>query len=409
MIIRTAFKCLTCDQNHVVRIGMGQDARQEHRFPCRNCGEDMVVALIVDYENVSTSPEAVENAEVSEEAQGALVVNVHANYVIEGADRYTDMVFPHMLQMQAHFEAAERFGSNRPVDFEKDIKERPRPFRRSDYADEWQLLKKAWSLHSRGREKLANKVMAEATKRFHFDEPLDHLPDWVWRFSMFLGATHYEVTLREMMNQVQPVLQDGAFKVLLKRHAEGSADRAKRYFGVFRDYFSAWSEFSQVHFAVAKGIPVIDGHVATTSGFNSVRMFYGNAFEAFSSSVDLLAFMNNVLEGRDWNQFRNIDADTYLSSDKPKRFDAFLERPGFGALPAERDAQLRNASHHGALVHDAEHGVLTYREGKGNMGEVVEISYAEYLSRCSAMFFQIVTLLRFELLVCQVTKTRYPV
>lgn len=409
MIVRTAFKCLTCDQHHVVRIGMGHDAQQVHRFPCRGCGEDMVVALNIDYENLSTVPEAVENAELTKEAPGALVVNVHANYVIEGADRYTDMVFPHMLQMQAQFEAAERFGSMRPVDFEKDLQERPRPFRRPDYADEWQLLKKAWSLHSRGREKLADKVMAEATKRFHFDEPLNHLPDWVWRFSMFLGATSYEVTLREMMDQVRQPRKDGAFKVLLVEHAKGSADRSHRYFGVFRDYFSAWSEFSQVHFAVAKGMPVMDGHVATTSGFNAVRMFYGNAFEAFASSVDLLAFMNNVLEGRDWRQFRNIDADTYLRSDKPKRFDAFLDRPGFGALPAERDAQLRNASHHGALHHDAQRGVLTYREGKGNAGDTVELSYAEYLSRCSAMFFQIVTLLRFELLVCQITGTKYPV
>ena len=53
-----------------------------------------MVALNVDYENFSTVPEAVENAELAGETPGALVVNVHANYVIEGADRHTDMAFP---------------------------------------------------------------------------------------------------------------------------------------------------------------------------------------------------------------------------------------------------------------------------------------------------------------------------
>ena len=388
---------------------MGQDARQVHRFPCRGCGEEMVVALSVDYKELSTTPEAVENAELIKESADALVVNVHANYVLDEAQRYADMAFPHMLQMHAQFEAAERFGSTRPVGFDEDLKEQPRPFRRPDYADEWPLLKKAWSLHSRGRDKLADKEMAEATARFYFDEPLDNLPDWVWRFSTFLGATKYEQILRSMMEEVRQPQKAGAFADLLAEHAKDSAARSQRFFGVFRDYFSAWSEFSQVHFAVAKGVSAMDGHVSTTSGFNAVRMFYGNVFEAFASSVDLLAFMNNVLDGRVWQQFRNIDADTYLKSDKPKRFDAFLERPGFGALPEERDAQLRNASHHGGLHYDSERGALTYREGKGNAGDVVELSYAEYLSRCSAMFFQIVTLLRFELLVCQATGTSYPI
>ena len=316
----------------------------------------MVVALSVDYKELSTTPEAVENAELIKESADALVVNVHANYVLDEAQRYADMAFPHMLQMHAQFEAAERFGSTRPVGFEENSEFQPRPFRRPDYADEWPLLKKAWSLHSRGRDKLADKEMSEATARFYFDEPLDNLPDWVWRFSTFLGATKYEQILRSMMEQVRQPLKAGAFADLLAEHAKDSAARSQRFFGVFRDYFSAWSEFSQVHFRGGEG-RVGDGRdVSTTSGFNAVRMFYGNVFEAFASSVDLLAFMNNVLDGRVWQQFRNIDADTYLKSDKPKRFDAFLERPGFGALPEERDAQLRNASHHAVCTTTANAG-----------------------------------------------------
>lgn len=370
----------------------------------------MVVALNVDYENVSALPEAVENSVVATETPDSLVVNVHANYVIDEAERYEDRTFPHMLQMHLQTRAADEYGSLVPASYDGINRgNMPRPLRRPDFADEWQLLKKAWSLHSRGRDKLADKELAAASERFHSDDPLNDLPDWIWRFCMYLGAQKYEVVLRAMMGEIREGISDGRLTAFLDEHASTAATRARRYFEVLRDYFAGWGEFSQVHFAVAKGMPVLEGHVATTSGFNAVRMFYGSAFEAFASSVDILAFMNNVLEGRDWDRFRNVDAETYLKSDKAKRFDAFADRKAFSDLCEERDSGLRNASHHGALHFDADEGGLAYRSGKGNTGELVTLSYAQYLSRSSALFFQMVTLLRFELLICQNTKRPFPI
>ena len=63
MIIRTYFRCSTCQNPHVVRIGVGLEEYQSHKFPCRNCGEDMIVALRVDQECSQAIPEAVENAD----------------------------------------------------------------------------------------------------------------------------------------------------------------------------------------------------------------------------------------------------------------------------------------------------------------------------------------------------------
>ena len=189
MIIRSAFRCLTCEQDHVVRIGMGQDNRQEHRFPCRGCGEEMAIAMEIDYVKISTSVEAIENAVRIEEAPGALVVNVHANFVVDGDDRFTDRTFPHMAQMRAQVQAAQAHGSLVPLPAVGNPVDWPRPFRRPDFADEWKFLKKAWSLHSRGRDSLAAKERMAASEVYYKDEPLNDLPDWVWRFCMFLGAT----------------------------------------------------------------------------------------------------------------------------------------------------------------------------------------------------------------------------
>ena len=61
---------------------MGQETRQVHHVACTNCGEDMIIALHVDYDKIASWTEAVENAQEVPEEAGAPVVNVDANFVI---------------------------------------------------------------------------------------------------------------------------------------------------------------------------------------------------------------------------------------------------------------------------------------------------------------------------------------
>jgi hypothetical protein len=47
MIVRYALKCETCEQPHTVRIGMGLDSSQTHKFPCCGCSEEIVLRMDV--------------------------------------------------------------------------------------------------------------------------------------------------------------------------------------------------------------------------------------------------------------------------------------------------------------------------------------------------------------------------
>jgi hypothetical protein len=111
MIVRSSFKCATCGQIHTVRIGMGQEAHQSHRFGCMNCGEDMVVALNVDYQAVAHWTEALENAEHVGEVPGAPIMNVDANFIMPESERHTDFAFPRLTQLRAMNKVAEKHGS----------------------------------------------------------------------------------------------------------------------------------------------------------------------------------------------------------------------------------------------------------------------------------------------------------
>ena len=270
-------------------------------------------------------------------------------------------------------------------------------------------LKKAWSLSRRSKTKLSNQILDAASKEFYGDEPLKNIQDWVWRFALFFTGTAYEPKLKAALDLIGAAHRSGRLGTLMSYYGAHMAQtRAQRYFDILRDYFAGWSEFSQVHFVVGHGMGA-DGLASTSTKFQAVKMYYGNAFEAFASSVDLLTMVNNVLAGRDFDQLVTIPLEKYLVSDKANRFDAFSASPQFTALCEERDNRLRNASHHGDMTYDPEKSTIAYHVGKGSTGELVTMTYAEYLIRCSRMHHQIITLLRLELLLCQSAKVPCPV
>jgi hypothetical protein len=101
MIIRDSLRCETCGTLHVVRIGMGQEESQEHRFPCRNCREDIALALVVDYENMRSHVVFKETAAYTPEEPGAEIVNLDANFLIPDDLQGVDGVIPRFDQVQA--------------------------------------------------------------------------------------------------------------------------------------------------------------------------------------------------------------------------------------------------------------------------------------------------------------------
>lgn len=138
-------------------------------------------------------------------------------------------------------------------------------------------------------------------------------------------------------------------------------------------------------------------------------MFYGNTFETFASSVDILAYLNNLQSGRAFAQFSKLSQMEYLKLDKANRFNAFAMNAPFMALCQEADNQIRNASHHGSFQFDPQTQIITYRAGKGGTGPEHTISYVDYLVRSTRLFLQLVTLLRVEILMCQIAGARKPI
>ena len=318
--------------------------------------------------------------------------------------------FPHLKIMSDMMREADKRGSS--VNFGDIPPHRltARPFRRPDFSDEWRLLKKVWTLHRNGKDKLSRGQVEAGSSRYYSDDPLSDLADWVWRFVMMVGGSHYAVVFENAFKAVRSLFADPRFSDLLTYYdAEMSPVRAARYLDTMKAFFAAYSEFSQVYFQVSAGLEPDAGHRASSADFDAVRMFYGNTFEVFASSVDILAYVNNLQSGRVFSQFSQLSQAEYLKLDKANRFNAFALNAPFMALCQEVDNQIRNASHHGSFQFDPHSQVITYRTGKGGTGPEQKMSYVEYLTRFTRLFLQFMTLLRIEMLMCHMMNARKPI
>lgn len=280
---------------------------------------------------------------------------------------------------------------------------------RARVTEEWDQLRAAWSLHRNGKDALTQKRLASFVPTAGYTDPPETLADWVFQFAASLAQPAYEEHFEGLFNQLMVAKDKADFGRFIQYYgAYLSAGHGRRYFDSFKSYLMSFSELSQVHQLVTSGIAVGDDHVAASTHFDGTRMLYGNLFEAFGENVEFLVCLNNLIEGRNFDQLRNISLAVYRQSDKAGRCKAIADNPVMAALCAEFDNQIRNASHHGGMEFDRPSGVITYCSGKGGQGDTRTMGYASYLARCSTLFCQLLILLRLEILVANEFRVKLP-
>jgi len=380
-----------------------------HRFPCRKCGEEVGVGLDVDYVNIGWRVVFGENAEPCEEQAGAPIVNLDANFLVPASLEGVDKVFPRLEQMHDIATAITAARDARGLSRWPDAAQAEQLRSRSDYAAEWKLLRAVWSLHRNGQDELSRARLTTASTTYYSDPPLDDLADWLFRFATKLTQPALFQLFEDALAATRPALEQPSLARFASYYqSKMSQQRGTKYFNLIKEYFAAYDEFGQVQFTVVAGLELSEDLRAGSAGFDATRMFYGNAFEAFASLVEVLACINNVLAGREFDAFVELSLDKYQKLDKAARFEAFASNPAFTRMCAEADNQLRNASHHGSIAFDPATRLIHFRSGKGGTGPEQQISYTAYLQRCVRIFMQTMALLGFELVLCNRLRIRPP-
>ncbi|MDX8122345.1 hypothetical protein SKZ59_11205 [Janthinobacterium sp. GMG2] len=167
------------------------------------------------------------------------------------------------------------------------------------------------------------------------------------------------------------------------------------YFLIISEYFEHFSEFSKTYLYSHFETNLPDQATTSSGDFEKVKKFYATCYEFYASAITIFTCANNIKNDRKYNQLRNIDFKKYLESDKSKRKENFKENEIFSNFSIEFDSTIRNASFHNWIRLNDDHTTIEFRSG--GTGELQSMTYAEYLNKCSKLFFQICQLFKIEL------------
>ena len=175
-----------------------------------------------------------------------------------------------------------------------------------------------------------------------------------------LDETVFQFFTRMLAPRTQALL-DPVAEELKNAHSQNSAefirlaedydrdlktDRFQGYSDILAEYFRGYTEFNQTLVYLRSNLPLPPDAVATSSAFETSKMFYGNAFELLGSHLDVPAAINNIVAGRPYDQMKAMDLKQFRSINKANRTNCFSGNAAMSSFVAEYDSAVRNASHH---------------------------------------------------------------
>ncbi|MGP5121177.1 hypothetical protein ACTXJF_14095, partial [Psychrobacter alimentarius] len=183
-------------------------------------------------------------------------------------------------------------------------------------------------------------------------------------------------------------------KKLENYYTSVKSDHMRRALDIFTQFFVNFSQFSQVQFS--EYLP--EDLVVTSKSFEKIKMFYGNCYEHITSNIETLACLHNISDGRDFDQFKAMDLKKYNKIDKSNKANPLKENHTYYNLFKDLDSKLRNASHHGHIF--CEENTVKYR--LNNSQDYKEISYTDYLKKCTSIFHSFCVLTAIEIYLVKI-------
>lgn len=177
---------------------------------------------------------------------------------------------------------------------------------------------------------------------------------------------------------------------------ELQAEHVERYLAIFNDYFRYFDQFRQVlvHARIDDGD--VDDLVVGSKRFDEIKLYYGQAYETLTSNYVTLACLNNISQGRKFDEFHAMTLNKYIKDvEKAKKSKPFKGVPQLAAFTLFEDSALRNGSHHASIWRDGE--VVRFRSG--GTGAERDMAFSRYLHQCNGITIALAALFLVELQV----------
>lgn len=399
MISRMYLSCSACEQEIIARAQVGHEKSQSHTFPCPKCELPINIKLILDNPPHVTF-ENDDSCKLIPTSENGIVVNLGVGFLIPKSKANDEFYFPALELMQ---------------NFKKDILENLQKDQSAapahDYfiegfpgaAKAWKHLEKACRFHRKENFDLRDRSLAAFRAETEFEE--DEFDSTLFNFiECFLGPSGRQTT-QDLSDWIKGIYKryPEELKRFLKHYINDLQDeRLKEYIEICSEYFSAHHEFEQTILYNRHNLKIPEDSAASSANFESTKMFYGNAFELLGSHLDIVAALNNIDQGRPYDQMQKMDLNKYREINKANRTECLKNNRILGYLFDEYDSTIRNASHHRWFRISDDRQIINYRSG--GTGAKHSITYAEYTYRCNKLFLQLLAIFSLETILTRAAK-----
>lgn len=399
MISRIAMLCVACQHEITARIQVGHETDQLISSVCPDCYTPFRLRLLLD-QPPEVRVEFHENCrERSHEGPAGTVVNIGSGFVISRSMRSEEKYFP-------SFDIPEPT----PAEVAEVVERVPGPLPRPLMLDKmmllgglprakevWRQVRTAYRFHRTDQHERANAVLRELLGDGFPDEEIT-IGQGLLSFIARILKPYGSVDIDALVSEASKIKSDQReMHRLIEDFGQLKWERMDDKIEVLDHFFRAYDEFNQVFMYVRRKVDMPEDPFAPSTDFEHTRMYYGEAFEVLGAHIDILAASNNIIAGRPYDELASITLRKYRSADKGKRKETVAANPTLASIVDEYDNQLRNATHHRWVRLSHDRSVLRYRRG-GN-GDLVSLSYAEYLWRCCRITRQLMLLLALELII----------
>jgi hypothetical protein len=379
MVVSGTVQCATCAQNYFVRIGMGSESYQEHSFDCTRC--TLPTTLALRKVEGGGRIEVEENGRVLDEVVAdSTVINLHGSFAFDAATIHDRLAFPSLMYLQVISPHVRRATNDKFQDFAL-------LFDVPNTRGLWGMVRGVLTLEAADNDNRKVARLIEEylrQRRKYFPElKVSNSQEMVFNFFDSIFYPRFEKLLNPVLTclvAAEHANPDGYTQLVAYLNAELWPESLRQNLSLFSDYFRLFTEFSQMLVHARLDDQEVAAKIVGSKHFERTKLFYGQAFETLTSGFTVLSCINNLLAGRNFDEFEELTLRQYLREvSKARRDEPFQNRPELHALAQHVDSTLRNGSHHASIWREGE--LVKYRSG--GAGAQREMPYSQYLHLCN--------------------------
>ncbi|MEL7005238.1 MAG: hypothetical protein AAFN93_21260 [Bacteroidota bacterium] len=401
MIITDYVCCKTCEEKYFLRVGVGLEKYQVHSFDCVSCNLPISVAIrsltppnakFEGVENVVFLEKTVTSIKHSEE--DGTIINLHPLFAFTKDEIHSRIAFPslpYVAKITKHLRFLPR---TRFQDVE-------RQFNIPNANNLWGTVKNLILLeNNNGKRKVINKLI-----KHYEDQRRIYIPDTQVFSAKEVALNFFDNLFYPRLDQItRPAVEfialikqryPDAFQKFLLFYSENlHQQHLTQYILTFSDYFKIYTQLSQIVVHARLGDEEVDDKIVGSKCFEDVKLYYGQAYEVLTSVFVILACLNNINSGREYDQFERMTLNKYIKDvSKEKKANPFINIQPFSVYTEGLDSTLRNGSHHASIWRDGEK--VFYRSGGTGMQR--EMPFSRYLHLCNKLTISLASIFMIEL------------